>query len=126
MTKKFRSINTGGHDGWKCVKFCLLFNLSPCARYCLLIGSQLTTWSQGNLHYIGLHFFQLDREFFCLLPSLTRLYSAAASPSVRLRSDGSLAIILSSRKYHQHLRKYPIYVTFKKDTVYLIHRRCNF
>ena len=27
-------------------------NLSPCARYCLLIGSQLTTWSQGNLHYI--------------------------------------------------------------------------
>ena len=96
MTKKFRSINTGGHDGWKCVKFCLVFNLSPCARYCLLIGSQLTTWSQGNLHYIGLHFFQLDREFFCLLPSLTRLYSAAASPSERLRSDGSLAIIQTS------------------------------
>ena len=59
-----------------------------------MIGSQLTTWSQGNLHYIGLHFFQLDREFFCLLPSLTRLYSAAASPSERLRSDGSLAIII--------------------------------
>ena len=74
------------------MKFCLLFNLSPCARYCLLIGSQLTTWSQGNLHYIRLHFFQLDREFFCLLPSLARLYSAAASPSERLRSDGSLAI----------------------------------
>ena len=74
------------------MKFCLLFNLSPCARYCLLIGSQLTTWSQGNLHYIGLHFFQLDREFFCLLPSLARLYSAAASPSERLRSGGSLAI----------------------------------
>ena len=74
------------------MKFCLLFNLSPCAGYCLLIGSQLTTWSQGNLHYIGLHFSQLDREFFCLLPSLTRLYSAAASPSERLRSDGSLAI----------------------------------
>ena len=92
MTKKFRSINTGGHDGWKCVKFCLLFNLSPCARYYLLIGSQLTTWSQGNLHYIGLHIFQLDREFFCLLPSLARLYSAAASPSEGLRSDGSLAI----------------------------------
>ena len=73
------------------MKFCLLFNLSPCARHCLLIGSQLTTWSQGNLHYIRLHFFQLDREFFCLLPSLTRLYSAAASPSERLRSDGSLA-----------------------------------
>ena len=96
MTKTFRSINTGGHDGWKCVKFCLLFNLSPCARYCLLIGSQLTTWSQGNLHYIRLHFFQLDREFFCLQPSLARLYSAAASPSERLRSDGSLAIINST------------------------------
>ena len=39
-----------------------------------------------------LHFFELDREFFCLLPSLARLYSAAASPSERLRSDGSLAI----------------------------------
>ena len=74
------------------MKFCLLFSLSPCARYCLLIGSQLTSWSQGNLHYIGLHIFQLDREFFCLLPSLTRLYSAAASPSERLRPDGSLAI----------------------------------
>ena len=75
------------------MKFCLLFSLSPCAWYCLLIGSQLTTWSQGNLHYIRLHFFQLDREFFCLLPSLTRLYSTAASPSERLRLDGSLAII---------------------------------
>ena len=66
MTKKFRKINTGSRDGGNCVKFCILFNLSPCARYCLLIGSQLTTWSQGNLHYIRLHFFQLDREFFCL------------------------------------------------------------
>ena len=81
------------------MKFCILFNLSPCARYCLLIGSQLTTWSQGNLHYIRLHFFQLDREFFCLLPSLARLYSAAASPSERLRSDGSLAIINRCEKY---------------------------
>ena len=61
----------------------------------------MTTWSQGNLHYIrlrvtnyGLHFFQLDREFFCLLPpSFARLYSAAVSPSERPRSDGSLAII---------------------------------
>ena len=60
----------------------------------------------GNLHYIrlrvtnyGLHFFQLDREFFCLLqPSLARLYSnsAAASPSERLRPDGSLAIIAAA------------------------------
>ena len=89
----------------ECVKFCLLFNLSPCARYCLLIGSQLTTWSQGNLHYIGLHFFQLDREFFCLLPSLTRLYSAAASPSERLRSDGSLAMRRIILKWPARVRK---------------------
>ena len=39
-----------------------------------------------------LHFLKLDLEFFCLQPSLARLYSAAASPSERLRSDGSLAI----------------------------------
>ena len=38
---------------------------------------------------------QLDREFFCLQPSLARRYSAAASPSERLRSDGSLAIIIT-------------------------------
>ena len=56
--------------------------------YRLLIG----TWSQGNLHYMRLHFLKLDREFFCLQPSLARLYSAAPSPSERLRSDGSLAI----------------------------------
>ena len=37
------------------MKFCILFKLSSCPRYCLLIGSQLTTWSQGNLHYIRLH-----------------------------------------------------------------------
>ena len=41
-----------------------------------------------------LHFLKLDREFFCLQPSLARLYSAAASPSERLCSDGSLAISL--------------------------------
>ena len=105
------------------MKFCLLFNLSPCARYCLLIGSKLTTWSQGNLHYIRLHFFQLDREFFCLLPSLARLYSAAASPSEHLRSDGSLAIMrmhhaftcchtLSSIKmFHIHVNKVTYYVS---------------
>ena len=92
-------MNTRSRDGRNCVKFYILFNLSPCARYCLLIGSQLTTWCQVNLHYIRLHFFQLDREFFCLLPSLARLYSAAASPSERLRSDGSLAITTYSFKH---------------------------
>ena len=45
------------------MKFCLLFNLSPCARYCLLIGSQLTTWSQGNLHYGRDPFNQNFRKF---------------------------------------------------------------
>ena len=65
----------------------------PSIVYRLLIGWNChTTWSQGNLHYMRLHFLKLDREFFCLQPSLARLYSAAASPSERLRSDGSLAI----------------------------------
>ena len=35
-----------------------------------LVDNCHTTWSQGNLHYIRLHFLKLDREFFCLLPSL--------------------------------------------------------
>ena len=38
-------------------------------------------------------FLKLDREFFCILPSLVRLYSAAASPSSDLRLDGLMAII---------------------------------
>ena len=73
-----------------------------CAKYSLppfdwlKLSHGHTTWSQGNLHYMRLHFLKLDREFFCLQPSLARLYSAAASPSERLRSDGSLAIINSS------------------------------
>ena len=94
------------------MKFCLLFNLSPCAGYCLLIGSQLTTWSQGNLHYIRLHFFQLDREFFCLLPSLTRRYSAAASPSERLRSDGSLAITIKMQYFVPNLNGWRMALIF--------------
>ena len=69
---------------------------APSIVYRLLIGWNChTTWSQGNLHYMRLHFLKLDREFFCLQPSLARLYSAAASPSERLRSDGSLAIIVN-------------------------------
>ena len=67
---------------------------APSIVYRLLIGWTChTTWSQGSLHYMRLHFLKLDREFFCLRPSLARLYSAAASPSERLRSDGSLAIM---------------------------------
>ena len=66
---------------------------APSIVYRLLFGWNChTTWSQGNLHYMRLHFLKLDWEFFCLQPSLARLYSAAASPSERLRSDGSLAI----------------------------------
>ena len=72
---------------------------APSIVYRLLIGWNChTTWSQGNLHYMRLHFLKLDREFFCLQPSLARLYSAAASPSERLRSDGSLAINKNLRR----------------------------
>ena len=83
------------------MKFCLLFNLSPCARYCLLIGSQLTTWSQGNLHYIRLHFFQLDREFFCLSTQ-----SCAALFCCRLAiraSSSSLAIMIVGNQLYSSL-----------------------
>ena len=38
--------------------------MSPCARYCLLIGSQLSTWSQGNLHYIRLRVTNLRVTLF--------------------------------------------------------------
>ena len=65
---------------------------APSIVYRLFIGWNChITWSQGNLRYMRLHFLKLDREFFCLQPSLARLYSAAASPSDRLRLDGSLA-----------------------------------
>ena len=74
---------------------------NTCVVYRLLIGWNChITWSQGNLHYIRLHFLKLDREFFCLQPSLARLYSAAASPSERLRSDGSLAMKLRMLKFN--------------------------
>ena len=42
--------------------------------------------------------FRLHREFFCLQPSLAWLYSAVASPSERLRSDGSLAMRIKSSR----------------------------
>ena len=51
------------------------------------------------IYYMRLHFLKLDREFFCLQPSLARLYSAAASPSERRRSDGSLAINVNCLVY---------------------------
>ena len=74
---------------------------APSIVYRLLFGWNChTTWSQGNLHYMRLHFLKLDWEFFCLQPSLARLYSAAASPSEHLHSDGSLAIIIN---YHPSL-----------------------
>ena len=43
-------------------------------------------------YYIRLHFLKVDREFLCLLPSLARLYSAAASPSERRRGNNSLLL----------------------------------
>ena len=55
---------------------------APSIVHRLLIGWNChTTWSQGSLHYMRLHFLKLDREFFCLQPSLARLYCASASPS---------------------------------------------
>ena len=45
-----------------------------------------------GLQVYKLHFLKLDQEFFCILPSLARLYSAAALPSSRRRSDGLLVI----------------------------------
>ena len=89
-----------------------------CARYRLLIGWQQSPLGHQNLTrlfissnisvvaigsnqslraiYITGHigFLKLDREFFCLLPSLARLYYAAALPSSSLRSNGSLAIMI--------------------------------
>ena len=60
---------------------------APRKVYRLSIGWNChTTWSQGNLHHIRLHFLKLDRKFFCLQPSLARLYSAAASPSKHRRT----------------------------------------
>ena len=49
------------------------------------------TWLRVKI--TGLHFLKLDGELFCILPSLARLYSAAASPSSGLRLDGLMAII---------------------------------
>ena len=74
---------------------------APSIVYRLLIGWNChTTWSQGNLHYMRLHFLKLNQEFFCLQPSLAQLNSAAASLSEHLLSDGSLAIIIN---YHPPL-----------------------
>ena len=81
LTNKSSKINTGS------LKFCIFKSvphLRPCARYHLLIGWQLShNWS---LHQVtGYSFWNLIENF------LARLYSAAASPSLRLRSDSSLA-----------------------------------
>ena len=74
------------------------FNFSPCDRYCLLIGWQLTTWSHvTGYEFTGYTLSSSIENFSASQPSLARLYSAAASPSERLpserlRSDASLAI----------------------------------
>ena len=59
-----------------------------------LRGINITSGYGVTVTIYRLHFLKLDREFFCMLPSLARLYSAAAWPSSRLRSDGSLATTL--------------------------------
>ena len=75
------------------MKFCLLFNLSPCARYCLLIGSQLTTWSQGNLHYIRLRVTNLQVR---LLSARSRIFLHIATQSCAALFCCRLAIRASS------------------------------
>ena len=73
-----------------------------CAKYSLppfdwLKLSHHLVSGESTLHEVTL--LKLDREFCCLQPSLARLHSAAASPSERLRSDGSLAIIKQRLSY---------------------------
>ena len=98
-----------------------------CARYRLLIGWQQSPLGHQNLTrlfissnisvvaigsnqslraiYITGHigFLKLDREFFCLLPSLARLYYAAALPSSSLRSNGSLAMMIHNTVFYMLL-----------------------
>ena len=61
-------------------------------------GSDGSVYSDRLVRYNGepprSYFLKLDREFFCLFPSLAGLYSAPASQSSRLRSNGSLASTL--------------------------------
>ena len=74
-----------------CVKFCI-FKTAPHSTSARAPGNAF--WLVDNCHTIGLrgiyitsgyelHFLKLEQEFFCLLPSLARFYSAAASPMAR-------------------------------------------
>ena len=85
-------------DGWELCEI-LYFKKLPHSTWARAPGTAfwlVHNWALGlrgmyitsdyGLQIYGLHFFQLDQEFFCLVPSLARLYCAAAS-------DGSLAII---------------------------------
>ena len=59
---------------------------------------------ESTLHQVtGYEFtdtlFSSIENFSASQPSLARLYSAATSPSERLRSDGSLAIIISEHYF---------------------------
>ena len=98
LTNKFRSINTGSCDGGNCVKFCILKSVqhSTLARATGTAFWLVDNWPLGlRGMYItpGYTFFSSIEKFSASQPSLARLYSAAASTSERLRSDGSLAII---------------------------------
>ena len=87
------------------MKFCILFNLSPCARYCLLIGSQLTTWSQGNLHNIRLHFFSSIENFSAYCPVLRgSILLPPRHPSVFARmARWQLTVTQATRRCVKHL-----------------------
>ena len=103
------------------MKFCILKSVPPStlARAPGTVFWIVDNWPLGlrGIYITSdyeLHFFKLDREFFWLLqPSLARLYSAAASPSERLRSDGSSANIVyccgatveSEQQHNQDLRE---------------------
>ena len=95
------------------MKFCILFNLSPCARYCLLIGSQLTAWSQGNLHYIRLRVTNLRVTLFSVRSRifLPIAQSCAALFCCRLAIRASSLGCLVGNKTYQHKRR----VSFKSN-----------
>ena len=97
LTNKFRQINTGSRDGWNCVKFCTLKSV-PHSTLARAIGTAFWLVDNWPLDLRGIYitsgnaFFSSIENFSTSQPSLARLYSAAASPFERLRSDGSLAI----------------------------------
>ena len=64
----------------------------------------LKTKSQGNLHYMWLHFLKLEREFFCVLITLRgtilcRLASLASSLGWLVGNKPEITCISKQRRY---------------------------